>query len=200
MATQYGEEKVITKFYPEWHTMNGIFIDVGAADGIENSNTYFLYTVGWGGVYIEPDPNQFAMLSSNIQSGTNIALINKAVSTIEGLQSFYSEHGQASTLSKEFMQRVILKYGTQYAETKVECRTLTHILKDTEINHIDFMSVDAEGNDIDAINSLDWGIYRPKLVCIEHSMPKKDLIALMTEKKYDRYEETLGNTFFRDIL
>ncbi len=38
------------------------FIDIGAFDGVEISNTYALERMGWKGICIEPIPEVFAML------------------------------------------------------------------------------------------------------------------------------------------
>lgn len=46
----------------------GFFVDVGAYDGIESSNTYALELAGWKGICIEPNPEAFAKLENNRHS------------------------------------------------------------------------------------------------------------------------------------
>lgn len=43
----------------------GVFIDVGANDGITFSNTYALEQIGWTGICIEPHPDIFLKLRGN---------------------------------------------------------------------------------------------------------------------------------------
>jgi len=43
----------------------GIYVDVGAYDGIESSNTYALELAGWKGICIEPNPQAFEKLYKN---------------------------------------------------------------------------------------------------------------------------------------
>lgn len=43
----------------------GFFVDIGAHDGIESSNTYALEKHGWTGICVEPNPVSFAALRNN---------------------------------------------------------------------------------------------------------------------------------------
>lgn len=47
----------------------GYFVDVGANDGLECSNTSCLVEAGWNGIMIEPLPNEF----KNVPAHTKIA-------------------------------------------------------------------------------------------------------------------------------
>ena len=51
----------------------------------------------------------------------------------------------------------------------VSSDTLNSILDKTKFKnrHIDFLSVDAEGKDLEVIQSLDFQRYSPKFICIE---------------------------------
>ncbi len=42
-----------------------------------------------------------------------------------------------------------------------------HNWKNVEFKKIDFLNIDAEGNDFKILKSLDFKNYRPKLICIE---------------------------------
>lgn len=55
----------------------GFFVDVGAHDGVESSNTYALEKAGWRGICIEPNPEAYAKLvqerkcnAMNVAAGT----------------------------------------------------------------------------------------------------------------------------------
>ena len=56
-------------------TNKGFFVDVGAYDGIESSNTYALEKAGWSGVCIEPNPESFLSLKWS----RRCICVNKAV-------------------------------------------------------------------------------------------------------------------------
>ena len=60
--SQSGEDKIMyEKFLNK--IQNGVFLEMGACDGVLYSNTLFLEkTCGWTGILIEPHPNQFEKL------------------------------------------------------------------------------------------------------------------------------------------
>ena len=49
---QFGEDRLLWQIFRERST--GYFIEVGAYDGVQLSNTYFLEQMGWHGLLIEP--------------------------------------------------------------------------------------------------------------------------------------------------
>ncbi len=55
------------------------YVDIGAADGIDMSNTYLLAANGWHGLSIEMDANAFAALSVTYQCLPNIDLVRSGV-------------------------------------------------------------------------------------------------------------------------
>jgi len=62
--SQAGQDKwVLEKVGPK-----GFFVDVGAYDGIESSNTYALELAGWDGICIEPNDEAFTKLKINRKS------------------------------------------------------------------------------------------------------------------------------------
>jgi hypothetical protein len=64
--SQFGEDKWIVDNlrYP----LEGIFVDVGASDGIYGNNTYFFEKIGWRGLCIDADPSHHAYLQANRRS------------------------------------------------------------------------------------------------------------------------------------
>ena len=55
---------------------NGIFLDIGAHDGITLSNTYYLESIlGWKGICVEPNPEIFQKCKKNRKS----IICNKAI-------------------------------------------------------------------------------------------------------------------------
>ena len=56
--SQLGQEIKVINFYKE--KKNGYFIEIGASDGIELSNTYLLESeYKWNGICIEPIPIKY---------------------------------------------------------------------------------------------------------------------------------------------
>jgi|DEB0MinimDraft_3_1074331.scaffolds.fasta_scaffold14739_1 FkbM family methyltransferase len=199
---QYGEESIILDFFGQ--DSKGTVVDVGAADGIRYSNSRYLIELGWFGVLVEPHPTYFDKINELYKDTDSVTTINAAVYSEEGEMPFYvygrDEHAQVSTLSKEFKERVVKVHGNKFEEhpTMVRVIKLSTVLQDA--GKVDFLSIDCEGVDMEVIKSNDWDLYRPTLVCVEHSMPKSELHEFMNSVNYTFLTETQGNTFFKDNL
>lgn len=196
--SQYGEENVIDSFFKG--KKNGYVVDVGAADGKTNSNSrYLIESHEWNGLLVEPHPSYFKSLTDLYENNGKVKLRNVAVFNKAGILPFFEygsdSEGQVSTLSPEFKNKVTNMHGNLYKDPiNVNVVNLKDILIDSP--HIDFLTIDCEGVDLEVIESNDWEKYRPSLLCIEHSMPKDILDALMAKYNYKLLTRTAGNSFF----
>lgn len=182
---------------------NGRLVEIGAANGIKNSNSRFLIeSYDWCGLLVEPHPTFFSELNKLYGLNSNIQLKQLAVFSEKSTMPFYvygfenAEEAQVSTLSSNFKDKVCKIYGDGYKEPiMVETDTLTAILE-SQLEIVDFLSVDCEGVDMDVLRSNDWKLHRPTLVCVEHSMPFSELHEYMTSQGYWLLTRTAGNTFY----
>ena len=56
----YGQNKMDKKLLKYLNYNNGFFIELGANDGLRQSNTYYLEkNLGWRGILIEPEKKNF---------------------------------------------------------------------------------------------------------------------------------------------
>lgn len=156
----------------------GFFVEAGANNGLDQSNTTFLeQALGWNGLLIEPNPHKFEECVANRPNCIceNFALVSDSYKeeTIEGdfnhtdyqslmgvvtdLGDFYDNHlVEAKQIRKNM-------YGT----IPVPVATLTSLLKKNNISKIDFFSLDVEGYEISVLNGFDLNTYRPKYCLIE---------------------------------
>ena len=81
--SQAGQDEWISSLFE--FKREGYFLDIGAHNGIDINNTYFLEKeLGWTGICIEADPVIFSSLASN----RKCTCVNIAVSDQEGEISF----------------------------------------------------------------------------------------------------------------
>jgi FkbM family methyltransferase len=193
MGPQYGEDEIIAKYFSEHRPADwtGFFVDVGAADGATNSNTYFLARDGWSGLLIEPDLSQYqaALKMWTRRHRPDIAVMQAGCGTVEGEKTFYGGAGQASTFDPAFRDACIDRYSLRYSETTVMVMRLDRIMQYFPGKHIDFLSIDCEGMDQDAADSM--GDLRPDLICSESPLVRID--------DYAQYARTRGNIFYARI-
>lgn len=157
--SQGNEESFILDFFKG--IAAGRFIDIGANDGVNGSNVRALIeNFSWGGVMVEPSMEVFADLRKTYQMVPRISTVRTAVwnrlgyvdfnvCKIPGWSSIVYDHS-------EHRDRIIV----------VPVMTLDFLLMVEGVEHIDFLSIDAEGCDLDIIQNYSFCI-RPRLIMIE---------------------------------
>lgn len=197
--SQCGEDKYLNDRYFK-NMQNGIFLEMGALDGITFSNTkFFEDTLGWSGILIEPNPVQFGYLTSN---RPKCKLYEALVSDLDTEVDFrYFLNGYAAVSGvKETLPNSHLRAwfdNPQFRELEQSCRkirtrTLTDIVKDSGVDHIDFFSLDVEGHELNVLKSFDFSV-PITLILIEANSEKKREIdecnTILTTHGYTFVEE-----------
>jgi FkbM family methyltransferase len=165
--SQCGEDWFLNTNY--FHDMkNGFYIELGALDGVLYSNTkFFEEQLGWTGILIEPHPFKFKALERN---RPNNHLFNNLVSCIDEPLNFRyfadsnaAVSGVESTLSDH---HITTYYNEEYAKyfdissVMIHPRSLSSIIKSIDMNrdHIDLLSLDVEGHELEVLQSWDFSI------------------------------------------
>jgi FkbM family methyltransferase len=175
---------------------NGTFLEFGATNGLELSNSFMLEnSFGWTGVLAEPSPQWHSELFNN---RPNTTILTECIYSETGkkLDFFVSKAGVLSTL-EEFKDSDI---HSMPANTKTRnasgytCSVDTISLNDVILKYfkgekIDYMSVDTEGSELLILQNFDFSKYAPKIVTVEHNFTdsQKELDELFMENNYKRY-------------
>ena len=182
------------------HKMNGYFIDVGANNGINLSNTYVLEKdYSWEGLCIEVDDNLFTELKQN----RNCKVVNECVYNTSGivktlqvpLVNEIPEGNNMLIRIKDNNPSSEMAFVKQFREFKTYdkiSKTLNDIFVENNVPEIiDYMSIDIEGADYDALLGIDFNKYRINFITIEwgggnHMLNYLDKITKLLEK--NRYK------------
>jgi FkbM family methyltransferase len=143
---------------------NGVFVDVGAHDGVSLNNTlYFEQTHNWTGINVEPIQSIYDKLVVNRPSSINIQC---AVCNRDGTAQFINNIGgteMLSGLADHYDQRHTIRLQGENNETggrseliTVETKRLETILDAHNIKHIHYLSIDVEGAEMDVIQSINF--------------------------------------------
>ena len=140
----------------------GFYIEMGAHDGLFQSNTAFLeFSRGWSGVLIEPSKNVY-----------DACVVNRPRSKCFNYACVSANYKEPSILGNFLGGPMASVNGLrQHATTlvSVKATTLTQILDSVvpPIKEIDLFSLDVEGYERNVLEGLDFSRYRPKYMLIE---------------------------------
>lgn len=168
---------------------NGFFVDIGANDGISISNSYLFERLGWRGFCVEANPQTYATLKQNRRCDTyNLAIFSKNI----GITTFVASDSDCSALdtlemnlTKSHKERI-----DGLGETKtisVKTATFNEVMQNyPDVRHIDFMTLDVEGGEMEVLRGIDFDKYSFGVMTIEHNYTeqKEKIIEFLSKKGY----------------
>tara|TARA_B100001027_G_C16258317_1_gene328097 strand:- start:539 stop:1237 length:699 start_codon:yes stop_codon:yes gene_type:complete len=153
---EFGEDIFVRRFFKK--TSKGFYVDVGAYHPIKGSLTYDLYKNNWTGMNI--DLSKISIDLFKISRPKDINLRN-AITDFDGKTFFY----ESSPINQQ--NSLIENYNAEKIE--IDCYKLNSILENHKIQKVDYLNIDAEGNDFKVISTFDFKKYKPSLVSIEYN-------------------------------
>ena len=158
--SQYQEDLIL--YILLYDIENGFYIDVGAFDPIKVSVTKAFYLRGWTGINIEPQLDKKDLFDKDRPKDINLQL---AIGEKKGNVEFYI-NDQCSTYIKQYSRN---------AKTiiNVSMDTMSNICKNyvPKGRNVDFCKIDVEGGEKNVLLGYDFINYRPKVFCIESTVP-----------------------------
>ena len=143
----------------------GFYVDAGCYHPLRLNNTYLLYKKKWNGLNI--DLSEFTIDLFNYMRPDDVN-VHSAISNSESEVIVYHQKkiSQLTTIKKNIAQE---RMTGQIKEREMISKKLTTILNNSRFcnRKIDFLNIDLEGADMSALQSLDFEIYRPKIICVE---------------------------------
>lgn len=138
----------------------GFFIEVGANDGISQSNTWHLEKYdGWSGLLVEAVPR----LERLCRRFRNARVVHCALGS-------FAAAGQTLEISDNDLMTSVKASGDRAEKTfAVQVRPLSAILDEMGSPKIDFFSLDVEGFELDVLSGLDLTRHRPEFILVETS-------------------------------
>ena len=171
------------------------FLEFGATDGLNLSNTYSLEKFSnWSGVLAEPDTQWHNNLKLN-RPNTKIIYDCVWIKSNETLDFISSSAGELSTIENyKYSDQDSMPLNSKNRNkitNKIKVNTISlNDLINIEFNNSapSYISIDTEGSEYDILKSFDFDNFKPKVFTIEHnhSSLEKQIDELLKKNNFER--------------
>ncbi len=203
--SQAGEDMIVRFFLRYRQIAEMTYLDVGANDPIELSNTYYFYLRGFRGVLVEPNVSLCDRLRAVRPEDTTLAAgigvgggteADYYVMNFHGLNTFSKEEAEHQVEASE--GRISIK-----EVLKMPLRDINEVMSRHFKGAPTFLSVDTEGMDLAILKSIDFTRYRPKVICAETlvsstTKTRPEITEFMAAQNYVARGGSFVNTIFVD--
>lgn len=164
---QNGEDRWLDDYFA--HKAEGFFVDVGAYNGVDLSNSYHFEQIGWTGILVEPDPERGALCASSRPRSRTFRCAAVGSPEIRNITFHKVEAAgvySTTNLTPTHANR-LQGMGVSAAEITVSARTLDSMLEEVGASRVDFASIDVEGAEMSVLEGFDIRRWSPAIVVIE---------------------------------
>jgi FkbM family methyltransferase len=173
----------------------GFFVEFGACDGVQLSNTQMLEAEhGWTGILAEPARRWHDALAGNRPSahidrgcvwsrtGDELMFVEPEIAELSTVETF-AEGDRHSTARRR---------GARYSVPTISLDDLLDKYDAPE--HIDYLSLDTEGSEHEILAAHDFGSRAIHVITCEHNYsPSRELVhRLLVENGYERHRTDLS--------
>lgn len=177
----YGPEEWIARdFFQD--RRDGVFLDVGANHYRSTSNTYYLEQhLNWSGIAIDALP-EFAADYQKFRPRTKFFAFFVSDKSNERARMYVLEHNkQIGSGEKAFAEQ----HGDKAKEIEVPTITLNDLLDAEKVAKIDYLSLDIELFEPQALAGFDIDRFRPQLACVEaHPQVRQQILDYFARHRY----------------
>jgi FkbM family methyltransferase len=204
----FGLDNLDERLLPHVRRRRGTFVELGAFDGVNQSNTAWLEANrGWRGILVEPIPEAYEQCVRNRPLATvvNCACVADDYSdpTVEMVYSGLMSIVRGARSSEETDEAWVslgeeLQQLSRYTFT-VPARTLTAVLDEHRLRCVDLLSLDVEGYEIEVLKGLDLERLSLRYILVEES-GRGEVDSYLTARGYRKVAEVARGEFTSDVL
>ena len=189
--SQYKQDQFLNENFFK-NKKNGIFVDIGAYDGIEGSNSYFFEKhLEWKGLCVEPIPSVFNKLIKNRNCFCEqVAAWKeneiKKFKIIEGYSEMLS--GLIDSYEDEHKKRIDLEieaFNQKSIEIEIQCIDINLLLLKYDLYNIDFLSIDIEGSEIEILKKLDFSKFKIEYISVENNYNNSEIREILKKANFE---------------
>jgi FkbM family methyltransferase len=166
--SQLNQDTEVLNFYK--NKTDGFFIEIGASDGIDLSNTYLLEKkYNWKGICIEPVPEKFKLLCNNRPGSFCCDMAVYKESNKEVIFDIANNDTLFSGISEEIDCH---KNSVNANKTQIIVKTISFndlLEKYNAPLFVEYLSLDTEGSELEILKSVDLQKYIFGIIDVEHN-------------------------------
>jgi len=142
------------------------YLDIGAWEPVQDSNTYLFYTQGHRGVLVEPNDFYVQKIRAT-RPGDKVLPVGVGITDQEEADYFMVENVPGhNTFSPEVAEKNRGE-GRKVTAVKKRLVNINAVIAENFKEPPNFISIDVEGLDFDILKTLDFDKYRPAVICAE---------------------------------
>jgi FkbM family methyltransferase len=187
----------------------GFFIEIGAYDGVTQSNSVLLEAAGWRGLLVEANPSNYAkcvrsrpaaLVEHAACVGINFSGTHTTITDV-GLMSMTAESAMERADKTEWLSRGEGFSGRPRQDIDVPVATLSALLDRHSVQQVDLLILDVEGAEIDVLKGLDFDRHghAPAHIVAEDAY-NESIASYLSTLGYVRVSILLERKFTRDCL
>lgn len=185
----------------------GFFIELGAYDGVTQSNSALLEKAGWRGLLIEANPGRYAKC---VRARPNAIVEHAACVDFDyvGDQTILCDVGLMSMTDQSelrdgdkaaWIDRAKAFIPTEPQDLSVPACTLSSLLAKHKVEHVDVLLLDVEGAELSVLGGLDFQRWSPSYIVAEDAYSDK-VAMYLSAKGYVVEKILLERRYTRDVL
>ena len=139
---------------------NLTYVDLAANDAQINSNTFFFdRCLNFNGICIEPNP----IYHLGIRAKRKCHLVPTCVADVEKTIDFVMSGPLGHMIEP------VRQHAPKPGSSRMRCSTLRGLLKERQMFHVNYMSLDIEGAELSALKSVNWQRTTFDVITVENS-------------------------------
>lgn len=169
----------------------GFFVEFGATNGIDHSNTYLLEKeFGWTGILAEPALCWHEALRRNRSVAIDTECVWKESSrTVAFYETDTSDLSTIDMYRGDDLHTHKRAHGIRYDVPAISLQDL--LIKHDAPTLVDYLSIDTEGSEFDILNRFDFERHKFRVITCEHNFTsaRDQIFSLLSQNGYERILE-----------